>query len=326
MVMAPLSSAKPITYWWVNQNQTYRDEIHGGFLWSPKTRADGGRNQFYENMKDVSPGDVIFSFCDTKIKAIGLASGAVQTAPKPDFGNAGVNWSKEGWLVPVEFKELAHVIRPKDHIKTLAPHLPEKYSPLQHNGNGLQSVYLAKINHSMAQELINLIGPDYHAALDTLSAEIDLGRASDDAIESAIEGRTDINATTKAQLVNSRRGQGIFKTNVRLNEDACRVTGIKDPLHLCASHIKPWRLSDDREKLHGCNGLLLAPHVDHLFDSGLISFADDGEMLVSYKLQTSVLHAWGISTPKNVGKFNSEQTKFLEFHRTNIFKHKTNNS
>jgi len=94
--MALHAANPPINYWWVNQNQTYKDEISGGFLWSPKTRSDGGRNQFYENMKDVSPGDVIFSFCDTRIKAIGCASGVVQTAPKPDFENAGVNWSKEG--------------------------------------------------------------------------------------------------------------------------------------------------------------------------------------------------------------------------------------
>ena len=62
-------------YWWVNQNQTYRTEVPGGFLWSPKTRSDGARNQFYDNMKDVVAGDVVFSFCDTRIKAIGVATG-----------------------------------------------------------------------------------------------------------------------------------------------------------------------------------------------------------------------------------------------------------
>ncbi|MNT07148.1 hypothetical protein D3C72_1418410 [compost metagenome] len=152
MKMAPSPLSPTVTYWWVNQNQTYKDEIHGGFLWSPKVRADGVRNQFYDYMTEVSPGDVIFSFCDTKIKAIGVATGAAQAAPKPDFGNVGGSWSKDGWWVPVEYTELTNIIRPKDHIKVLAPHLPKKYSPLQLNGNGLQSVYLAKISHGMAQE------------------------------------------------------------------------------------------------------------------------------------------------------------------------------
>jgi len=56
-------------YWWVNQNQTYRAELRGSFMWSPKRNANGVRNQFYENMRDVSPGDIVFSFCDTRIKA-----------------------------------------------------------------------------------------------------------------------------------------------------------------------------------------------------------------------------------------------------------------
>ena len=34
-------------YWWVNQNQTFKHEVAGGFLWSPKTRSDGGRNEWY---------------------------------------------------------------------------------------------------------------------------------------------------------------------------------------------------------------------------------------------------------------------------------------
>jgi hypothetical protein len=39
-------------YWWVNQNQTYRAEVRGSFMWSPKQNANGARNQFYENMRE----------------------------------------------------------------------------------------------------------------------------------------------------------------------------------------------------------------------------------------------------------------------------------
>jgi len=62
-------------YWWVNQNQTYRAEVRGSFMCSPKQNANGVRNQFYENMREVSPGDVVFSFCDTRKKAIGVVTG-----------------------------------------------------------------------------------------------------------------------------------------------------------------------------------------------------------------------------------------------------------
>lgn len=307
-------------YWWVNQNQTYKNEVPGGFLWSPKARADGARNQFYENMRDVQVGDVVFSFCDTRIKAVGVARGRAQSSPKPDFGTAGATWSNEGWLVPVDFAELKTQIRPKDHISLIRPHLPEKYSPLQISGDGLQSVYLANVPQPMAETLIELIGPEYSSALKHLLAETDEDVAPEDQEEAAIKGRTDIGATEKEQLVKSRRGQGIFKANVRLNENGCRVTGVTDPHHLRASHIKPWKDSTDEEKLNGCNGLLLAPHVDHLFDKGFISFSDTGELLVSPKLDGGVLAKWGVSEPMNVGQFNPSQSEFLAFHRQSIFK------
>ena len=60
-------------YWWVNQNQTYRHEVPGNYLWSPKRNANGNRNPFYDFMREVAPGDVVLSFADTLIKAIGIA-------------------------------------------------------------------------------------------------------------------------------------------------------------------------------------------------------------------------------------------------------------
>ena len=49
---------------WVNQNQTHRQEIGGGYLWSPKRNANSARNPFYESMREVAPGDLIFSFVE----------------------------------------------------------------------------------------------------------------------------------------------------------------------------------------------------------------------------------------------------------------------
>ena len=130
-------------YWWVNQNQTYRHEIGGGYLWSPKRKTNDQRNPFYESMREVAPGDVIFSFCDTRIAALGIALSYCRESPKPpEFGTAGEYWEKIGWRVDVKFRELTHRIRPKDHIDEPRGLLPEKYAPLRSNGDGLQSVYL----------------------------------------------------------------------------------------------------------------------------------------------------------------------------------------
>jgi hypothetical protein len=120
-------------------------------------------------MREVSPGDVVFPFCDTRIKAIGVVTGGEQTGPKPDFGSAGSNWSREGWFVPVDYCVLNNQIRPKDHAAILRPLLPSKYSPLQESGDGLQSVYLAQLPKVLAEALIGLIGQAYWDAYATIS-------------------------------------------------------------------------------------------------------------------------------------------------------------
>ena len=52
-------------YWWVNQNQTYKYEVPGGFMWSPFKNANGARKPFYDNMDKVQPGDLIFAYAHT---------------------------------------------------------------------------------------------------------------------------------------------------------------------------------------------------------------------------------------------------------------------
>lgn len=79
-------------FWWVNQNQTFRQERAGGFLWSPKRRADGARNPFYEFMREVSPGDLVLSFEGTFIRAISVVQSYCYECPKPkEFGTTGPN-------------------------------------------------------------------------------------------------------------------------------------------------------------------------------------------------------------------------------------------
>ena len=117
------------------------------------------------------------------------------------------------------------------------------------------------------------------------------------------------------QLVRARLGQGLFKSRVELVEKGCRVTKLQRPEHLIASHIKPWRDATDQEKLDGFNGLLLSPHVDHLFDRRYISFSNDGRILVSPMLSPRVLSQWSIDVDQNVGSFTREQSVYLDYHR-----------
>jgi putative restriction endonuclease len=309
-------------YWWVNQNQTYRHEITGGYLWSPKRNKNGARNQFYENMREVAPGDLIFSFKDTHILAIGIAESYCSECPKPlEFGKTGSYWEDIGWKVKVKFTLLSNQIRPKDHIVKLRYLLPAKYSPLQTNGNGLQSVYLASVNEELAAALIHLIGAEVTPLLQ--ASQFVVPTSADDLdywesqIERMISHDRSIPETERIALVRSRIGQGLFKDRVKQIETRCRVTQVDNPTHLIASHCKPWRDANNEERLNGENGLLFTPSIDHLFDRGFIGFENNGQLIISPVAHRPSLLKMGIETEKtvNVGNFTEGQKAFLQFHR-----------
>ena len=297
-------------YWWVNQNQTFRHEISGGYLWSPKRNAKGARNPFYESMREVAPGDVIFSFYDTHIAAIGIARSYCWECPKPqEFGNTGQYWENVGWRINVEFTHLLNQVRPKDHMGVLRPVLPPKYSPLQPNGNGLQSVYLAEIPDVFAEVLAGLIGSEAQSLVmvgqsrAAVHTPLQVGDDLDyweHQIEQVLEQDQRIPETEREAIIRSRRGQGLFKERVAAIEKRCRITGVDNPVHLVASHCKPWRDSSNEERLDGENGLLLTPSVDHLFDRGFIGFENSGVLIISPVAHQRSLERMGIETRRVV--------------------------
>lgn len=304
-------------HWWVNQNQTFKYEIPGGFMWSPFKNANGARNPFYDNMDHVQPGDIVFAYAQQQVKAIGIAQKKAYAAPKPaSFENTSNNWSQIGWLVEVEFKLLDLPFVPKEHLSEIARYLTTKSAPLNEDGRGKER-YLVELETGLAVLILQIIG----IQPDLMSRELspDQNSESDYEIELEIQAKQLDGDPEKIQLTKSRRGQGIFKANVRLIEDHCRVTGVKNIKHLRASHIKPWSVSSKEEKLDGFNGLLLSPHVDHLFDRGFISFGNDGDLLLSPELNPVILDQWKIAKSTNVGIFKERQMKYLAFHRDEIF-------
>jgi len=317
-------------YWWVNQNQTYRHEVPGDYLWSPKRKANQAQNPFYDFMREVTPGDVIFSFSNTYIRAIGTAASYAYEAPKPlEFGQAGAYWDNIGWRIDVKFRELRLPTKPAEHMMLLAPLLPNKYAPLRPNGAGLQSVYLTCLPEAFAATLIDLLGAEAHSLVMGyyLAEEPPTYTSSGAGLVqweeyelNQIHTDTTLAETERQAIVLARRGQGLFKKRVMLLEHACRITGVNREEHLRASHCKPWRDANNEERLDGENGLLLTPSMDHLFDRGFIGFDDNGRTIVSPVAHQESLIRMGLDPrhPPNVGSFSSGQRKYLAFHRENV--------
>jgi putative restriction endonuclease len=117
-------------------------------------------------------------------------------------------------------------------------------------------------------------------------------------------------------LSKARRGQGRFRADL-LNfwQGHCPLTDVFAPELLRASHIKPWRGSGDVERLDAFNGLLLAVHLDALFDQALITFEDSGEMLVSKRLSASERAAFGLTLPVRKLLLSVSHLGYLRHHQ-----------
>ena len=299
-------------YWWVNHGPAAARELGGGYLWSPKkTRAP-------QPMTLALPGDIVFSHAHGELGAVGVVLERVRTAPAPAPGRAtAAREGEAGWLLLVRFEPLPQPLDPRKHMARLKPVLPARRAPLR-AGGGASPIYLSAVPEGLATVLCELLGEQLTSLLAEISVETD-GQLAQAGLEERIWQRTDLAPAEKRQLVSARAGQGRFRAAVERLETACRVTGVLDRRHLRATHIKPWHACDDPERLDGANGLLLAPHIEHLFSRGHISFADNGELLISEHLNRFVKKAWGLERARSAQPFRPEQRAYLRFHRHEVF-------
>jgi putative restriction endonuclease len=303
-------------FWWVNHKQTYKDEVDGGYIWSPKTRVDGGVNQTYINLTLTQIDDVVFSYAGGEIRAIGRVTAACVEAPKPDFGDAGANWSNLGWRVAIHWTRLNRPLAPKSYLHVIAPLLPHKHSPIQAStGNGNQGCYLAALSHDLGMFLVDLAEWPLGTSPDDVVSNLS---DATDVLEKQIQQSNELTDTEKSQLVRSRRGQGLFRSRAIALSARCCLTGVADVSLLVASHIKPWRDATNQERLDGHNGLMLAPHVDRLFDRGLITFDSSGEVMFMSDTVRAVAAQWHLQH-QSLNTFTSQQKAYLTYHREHVF-------
>lgn len=130
-------------------------------------------------------------------------------------------------------------------------------------------------------------------------------------------------ATTETErLVQQRIGQDIFRAALLDYWDgACAVTGIDQIELLRASHIKPWAACGDvpRERLDVFNGLLLAADVDAAFDCGLVTFDENGTVLLSDNLTVLAKSRYSDLRIIDQSRFTAEHARYLGYHRAHVY-------
>ena len=136
-------------------------------------------------------------------------------------------------------------------------------------------------------------------------------------LEKQLEGLKELSEFERWAIIKQRIGQGAFRKTMLQKWGGCSVTGYEQSEILIASHIKPWSKSIGKEKTDENNGLLLVANLDKAFDQGLITFKDDGSILISDALENP--EAIGITQHTKLREIFEENKKHLKYHRDEVF-------
>lgn len=126
--------------------------------------------------------------------------------------------------------------------------------------------------------------------------------------------------TERTALIKARIGQSSFRTGLIEYWNGCAVTGCTETKMLLASHIKSWCVANGVERLDPFNGLLLTPNLDLAFDQGLISFDDQGRILISENLGPDSARALNITPDLRLRQIEPRHCDYLAWHREHLFR------
>lgn len=127
-------------------------------------------------------------------------------------------------------------------------------------------------------------------------------------------GRTTVE---KRQLRLARLGQGKFRRGLlKRYKGRCAVTGCETKQLLRASHIIAWSECErDADKIDVSNGLLLIANLDAAFDKALISFDQEGQIMISRHLSAQQRKLAGIEPAQRLASNRSDTQEYLAHHR-----------
>lgn len=299
-------------YYWVNQGKTYKEEKEGGYLWAPTTGKSKSPVFHWENMTKLKPYDVVFNYRKGFIIGYCIVESEYFLAPQPEEFNVDVEWENEGYMVDAKYFLFSNPLSIKSVYPKIEEYLPAKYSPLNKTGKPSKikanQGYLYESSKKIAKVIFNL------AKLYLVLTE----EPRDEVHEEKIKYHTPPKTTRKG-LVISRVGQGEYRHQLlRRWQFKCAVNQSNIKEILIASHIVPWREANDRERLDIDNGLLLSPTYDALFDRYLISFSDNGEIILSKSLDKLDCLKLGITGKEKIRNLTLGNKKYLKRHRKKL--------
>ncbi len=301
-----------MSYFIVHQNKTYNEEMEGGYLWAPQKTASGKEIYHWTNMTKVKDGDIIFSSYRRNIVSVNISNGQAKEANRPSALDKVNLWEDKGWLLKAKYNVLTNPISIDDNLEKILQLAPAKYSPFTKEGRGSQG-YLFEIGKELGDYILNIAKNQNE--IDIISIDNEKQYIKD--IDNLLSKFKD--ETEKQRIVKTRVGQELFKKKLLAKSCKCAICGMNIKQLLRASHCKPWGKADNIERLDVNNGLLLCPTHDALFDNGMISFENDGSIIISNSIDKSQYQLLNID--KNIKlNFTKEQLNYIKYHREEEFK------
>jgi hypothetical protein len=142
-------------FWWVNQGKTYEKAKSGGFIWAPKHDSSGSTPFHWENLRRVSPGDIVFNYADTQLRAVSIVK---SSAYDSDRGALPGDWGKDGWRSDLAYHELARPVS----ITLLGSKIRDldlSRGPINRSGSVNQG-YLYELSDQAARIILEEIGAE----------------------------------------------------------------------------------------------------------------------------------------------------------------------
>lgn len=126
----------------------------------------------------------------------------------------------------------------------------------------------------------------------------------------------------QGEIRRARQGQGIYREKLLEECPFCPITMISDERLLIASHIKPWAVANDKERLDHKNGFMLSPLYDKLFDRGFMTFTEDRKIILSNWISPANKRRLGVVDGQFIQSLplDDARKKYMEFHRQSVFK------
>jgi HNH endonuclease len=237
------------------------------------------------------------------------ANGALRSLDAGCLGSL-VNRAPSDWNLLFRDGDPAEVIvgiKPTDRLITRSKHLEQTWIasvsvPQMPSGRQRRNRIASTLTES--QSLVALASPSILGDIEAAAPEL-----------------ATVKETTRDTLIKVRLGQGQFRTDLINYWGGCAVLGDLPTDVLLASHIKPWRACNNDDRLDPYNGLLLSPSLNHVFDKGFVSFAEDGKILLSSGLDNATASRLGLNEGLTLRKLEARHQIYLGWHRAGVFRH-----